>query len=311
VPSTIQVPGPQAGEILLRVAACGVNFVDTQWRAGKFAAQTSLPFVPGVEAAGTVVAVGPGVTRVRVGDRVAALMPRGAYAEYAVAPETRAMPLPPTWTEEQGAAFLMGFLTAYHALVTMGRLAAGERVLVHSAAGGVGTAAVQLARAWHATVLGTVSRPEKAELPRTLGCDHVIVSGGPGFADEVLRLTDGRGVDLALDAIGGEVFTETLRCLAPRGRLVGYGEASGVPGAITIRELQPKNLTVCGMASSALARDPRHTDAALAALLPLAEAGRIRTVVTARFPLEEAATAHALLASRRSVGKIVLLVSPR
>jgi NADPH2:quinone reductase len=310
-PSTVPIPAPQENELLLRVATCGVNFADTQWRSGKYAARARLPFIPGLEAAGMVERVGPGVTRFRPGDRVAALMGAGAYAEYAVAPESRTMHLPRAWTDEQGAAFLMVFLTAYHALVTIGKVTRGEWVLIHAASGGVGTAAIQLARAYGASVLGVVSRPEKAGLPQALGSAHVVIASGGGFADEVRRFTDGRGVDLVLDSIGGEVFTESLRCLAPQGRLVGFGDASGVPGTISIPDLQAGNLTVSGLASSILARDPRQTETALAALLPLAEAGQIRTNITTTLPLEQAAAAHALIASRRSAGKIVLLVSPR
>ena len=308
-PGTVTVPEPQAGEILLQTALCGVNFVDTQWRAGRFAAQATLPFVLGIEAAGTVLAAGSGVTRFRPGDRVAALMSSGGYAERVIAPEARAMPLPVGWTFEQGAAFLMAFLTAFHALVTLGRLSASEAVLIHAAAGGVGTAAVQLGKALGATVVGAVSRPEKVGLLTTLGIDHVVVTSGSGFADEVLHITGGRGIDLVVDSIGGTVFAESLRCLAGRGRLVGIGAASGTPGTVTIAQLQLKNLSVSGLASSVLARDPRMTEAALAVLLPLAQAGRLAPVISDRFPLADAARAHALLESRRSTGKILLSIA--
>jgi len=300
------MPRPSADECLVKVEAAGVNFADLQMCAGRYRS-VALPFIPGLEVAGVVAACGPAVTRFRAGDRIVALMGQGGYAEYATALEARAMFLPARWDAQQGAAFLMVFLTAYHALTTLGRLQAGESVLIHAAAGGVGSAAVQLAKAVGAVVLGTVSRPEKAERLRALSIDRVIDYSTGAFADDVLRATDDRGVDLVLDSVGGSVFRESLRCLAPRGRLVGFGAASGEPGQVLISDLQSKNLTVSGLGSTAMAREPGATKAALAALMPLVESERIAPVIGERFPLPEAAQAHALIASRRSVGKILLI----
>jgi len=215
------VPRPEAraGWVLIKNHAIGVNFADTRFRQGTYTVKPKLPDTPGMEVAGVIEAVGDGVTNLRPGMRVAAFTSR-AYAEYCVSPAFMAIPLPDSLSFVDGAAFLIQGLTAYHALHTMDTTGPGKSVLVHAAAGGVGLAAIQLAKAAGARVFGTVSSDAKAGLAKEAGADAVINYVKDKFADEVLRLTGDRGVDLILDAVGKPTFEEGLRCLAAFGHIV-------------------------------------------------------------------------------------------
>src|SRR6267378_8137179 len=236
------VPKPEVrlGGVVIKSHAIGVNFADTRFRQGTYTVKPKLPDIPGMEAAGVIEAIGEGVTNLRPGMRVAAFTSR-AYAEYCASPAFMAIPLPDSVSFVDGAAFLIQVLTAYHALHTVDSTGSGRSVLVHSAAGGVGLAAVQLAKAAGARVFGTVSSDAKAALAKEAGAEAIINYGTEKFADEVLRLTSDRGVDLILDAVGKPTFEEGLRCLAPFGHLVLYGRAGGPTDPLNVATLSAKS----------------------------------------------------------------------
>src|SRR5437867_1922998 len=243
----VDVPKPEvrSGGVLIKSHAIGVNFADTRFRQGLYTVPAKPPDTPGMEAAGVIEAVGEGVTHLRPGMRVAAFSSK-AYAEYCSSPAFMVVPLPDAVSFNDGAAFLIQVLTAYHLLHTVGSTGPGRTVLVHSAAGGVGLAAVQLAKAAGARVFGTVSSDDKVALAKSSGADAIIHYTRDKFADEVLRLTDGRGLDLILDAVGKPTFEEGLRCLAPFGHLILYGRAGGSPDPLNVSTLSAKSQRVSG-----------------------------------------------------------------
>ena len=300
-------PDVRAGMVLIKVHAIGVNFADTRFRQGTYVVKPKLPDTPGMEAAGVVEAVGEGVTDFRPGQRVTAFTVK-AYAEYCQAPASMVIPLPDAVDFVQGAAFPIQVLTAYHMLHTADAVGPGRTVLVHSAAGGVGLAAVQLAKVAGARVFGTVSSDAKAPLAQAHGADAVINYLTQKFADEVLRLTDGRGVDLILDAVGKPTFEEGLRCLAAFGHLILYGRAGGPTDPLNVATLSAKSQKVSGFMVPTVTRTfPEKTRESSARCFTLMREGKLRLHVGRTFPLADAADAHRHLESRRSTGKLVLL----
>jgi NADPH2:quinone reductase len=302
-------PVPGEGEVLVRVAAASVNFADAKLRVGAYHQGASPPTIPGLDVAGTVAAVGPGVAGIAVGDRVAAGLSGGGYAELVVAKQSLVWKLPESVSDEAGAAFPVAGITAWNVLALAGRLAPGESVLVHSAAGGVGSTAAQLARHLGAgLVIGTVGDRAKVAAALDAGCDEVIVREEDDFAARVNELTAGAGADVILDSVAGETLTQGLGCLAPFGRLVAYGISSGEPGQALSSDLHPVNRSVVGYSSGHYRRyRPDALRPAADAVLGLLAEGRLRLVVGHRFPLAEAAQAHALIESRASIGKILLV----
>jgi NADPH2:quinone reductase len=303
------VPKPQArpGGVLIKNHAIGVNFADTRFRQGTYVVKPKLPDTPGMEAAGVIEAVGEGVTDFRPGARVAAFTSR-AYAEYCVSPASMVIPLPESVSFVVGAAFPIQVLTAYHMLHTADATGPGRSVLVHAAAGGVGLAAVQLAKAAGARVFGTVSSDVKIELVRACGADTVINYTRDNFANEVLKATDGRGVDLILDAVGKPTFEDGLRCLAPFGHLILYGRAGGPTDPLNVATLSAKSQKVSGFMLPAVTRGfPEKTRESAERCFALMRAGQLRLHVDKTFPLAEAAAAHRYLESRQSMGKLVLM----
>jgi NADPH:quinone reductase len=300
-------PEPRAGWVLIKNHAIGVNFADTRFRQGTYTVKPKLPDIPGMEVAGVIEAVGDGVTNVRPGARVAAFTSR-AYAEYCVSPAFMAIPLPDSVSFVDGAAFLIQTLTAYHALHTMDTTGPGKTVLVHAAAGGVGLAAVQLAKAAGARVFGTVSSDAKAALAKEAGADAVINYAKEKFADEILRLTGDRGVDLILDAVGKPTFEEGLRCLAPFGNIVLYGRAGGAPDPLNLSVLSPKSQKVSALSLPTLTRNfPDKTLESAQRCYALMREGRLKLYISRTYPLAQAAEAHRHLESRESTGKLILL----
>jgi NADPH2:quinone reductase len=300
-------PDVRQGMVLIKVHAIGVNFADTRFRQGTYVVKPKLPDTPGMEAAGVVEAVGDGVTDLGPGTRVTAFTVK-SYAEYCQAPASMIIPLPASVSFVDGAAFPIQVLTAYHMLHTADSIGPGRTVLVHSAAGGVGLAAVQLARAAGARVLGTVSSDAKAALVLEHGADAVINYATGKFADEALRLTDGRGVDLILDAVGKPTFEEGLRCLAPLGHLILYGRAGGPTDPLDVARLSPKSQKVSGFMVPTITRNfPDKTRASAAHCFDLMREGRLRLHIGQTFPLAQAAEAHRYLESRQSTGKLILL----
>ncbi|MBI3988582.1 MAG: NADPH:quinone oxidoreductase family protein [candidate division NC10 bacterium] len=300
-------PTPEPGEVLVQVRAAGVNFADALARRGLYPTLTPPPFIPGIEVAGTVVAVGAGVEGIEVGQRVMGFAPKAGYAELAVMPAAGAMPVPERINFEEAAAFPIVFLTAYHALKTFGRLQEGEAVLIHAAGGGVGTAAVQLAKIWGGRVFATAGSDGKLSKVRTLGADIVHNYRTGDFLDAVRRWTGGRGVDVVLESVGGEVFEKSLRALAPDGRLVVVGLSSGVQPQLHLGLVIMNRLSVIGMhLGSMTVKRPDLVGTSARELIGLLAQGMIKPVVGHVFPLKEAAEAHRLLEGRGSYGKLVL-----
>ena len=303
------VPKPEVrpGMALNKVEAIGVNFADTRFRQGTYVVKPKLPDIPGMEAAGVVEAVGDGVTGIVPGMRVAAFTVK-SYAEYCQAPASMVIPLPDFVSFTDGAAFPIQVMTAYHMLHTADSIGPGRTVLVHSAAGGVGIVAVQLAKVAGARVLGTVSSDAKADLVRAHGADAVINYVSHTFADEVLKLTQDRGVDLILDAVGKPTFEEGLRCLAPFGHLILYGRAGGPTDPLNVATLSAKSQKVSGFMVPTVTRNfPEATRDSAERCFALMREGRLKLHIGRTFPLAEAADAHRFLESRASTGKLVLL----
>jgi len=300
-------PDPRPGMVLIRTHAIGVNFADTRFRQGTYAVKPKLPDTPGLEAAGVIEAIGDGVTGLAPGARVTAFTARG-YAEYCLAPRDMVIPLPDAVSFVDGAAFPIQVLTAYHLLHTTGSTGPGRSLLVHSAAGGVGLAAVQLAKVAGARVLATVSTEAKAALAKAHGADTVINYATQNFADEVLRLTGDRGVDLILDAVGKPTFEDGLRCLAPLGHLILYGRAGGPTDPLNVATLSPKSITLSGFMLPTVTRGfPDKTRESAERCFTLMREGRLKLHIGRTFPLAHAPEAHRLMESRQTVGKLILL----
>lgn len=300
-------PDVRPGMVLIKVHAIGVNFADTRFRQGTYVAKPKLPDTPGMEASGVIEAVGEGVTDLRPGARVAAFTVK-SYAEYCQAPASMVVPLPDVVSWEIGAAFPIQVLTAYHMLHTVDSTGPGKSVVVHSAAGGVGLAAVQLAKVAGARVFGTVSSDAKKSLVTQAGADAVINYETEKFADEVLRLTDGRGVDLILDAVGKPTFEDGLRCLAPLGHLILYGRAGGPTDPLNVATLSAKSVKVSGFMVPTITRGfPEKTRESSERCFTLMREGKLTLHIGRTFPLAAAADAHRYLESRQSTGKLILL----
>ncbi len=301
-----EVPAPEAraGEALVRVKAAGVNYADIMQREGLYPGGPTPPFAVGFEVAGVVEAAGPGVAQWKPGDEVMGFC-QGGYSEYAVLQEHQLMPKPEQLSFHQAAAIPCQYLTAYHALVTLGRLNEGQTALIHAAAGGLGTLLVQVARNRGATVIGTASTDAKCALVRELGCPHAINYAAQDFAEAVEEITSGAGCDLIIESVGGEVFEKSLGCLKSRGTLVVLGIASKEPGVVNPVQLLAGNLTVAGFHLMDYTADRAAMADALRDLHAWLLDGRLTVVAKHAFALEEAAAAQQFIADRKSVGKVV------
>jgi NADPH2:quinone reductase len=299
----VHSPTPGAGEVKVALRACGVSFVDVLQIAGQYQVKRTLPFIPGSEAAGIVVQTGPGVEALQPGDPV--LVPAG-FAEEAVVAAPQVLPLPATVSFEAGAAFRSSYTTAYYAL-QRGRLQAGEVLLVHGAAGGVGLATVDMGKLLGATVIATASTAEKLAVCKHMGADHVI-NYTQGFREQVLELTGGRGADVIFDPVGGDVFETSMRCVAPFGRILIVGFTSGRAALAKTNHLLIKDAEVIGFTIGGLNRhNPAWAQQNLTILLGWLAAGRIHPYVSHRLPLAQAAEALKLITSRQVMGKAVLV----
>ena len=303
-----EVPKPdvEPGKVLIRNRAIGVNHADVLMRQGTYLSKSNFPDTPGLEAAGVIEAIGAGVDHLQTGMRVAALGSK-TYAEYSVVDAAQAIPLPATMSFEKGAALPIQVLSAYHLLHTAHHTKPGQVVLIHSAAGGVGNTAVQMAKAAGARVIGTVSEEGKAAAAKQAGADLVINYTTQDFAEEALQFTKGRGVDLILDAVGKPTVEGDLRCLAPLGHLVVYGRAGGLPDPIDPMRLLAKSLTVSGFLIYTINAMPEQTLDGIVRSFHLLNEGKVSIRIGKTFPLERAAEAHRLLESRQSTGKLVLI----
>jgi NADPH:quinone reductase len=304
----VETPTPGQGEVLIKIAAAGVNYADLAQRRGAYLTRTRTPMTMGFEAAGTIAALGPGTSAPPVGTRVIAFV-EGGYAEYAIASASNIIPIPENLDFTHAAAFAVQGLTAYQTLRESGRLQPGESVLVQAAAGGVGTLAVQLARLMGAgKVIGTASSEQKLELVRSLGADAAINYTQDDWVEQVKKATGGRGVDVVLEVVGGDVANQALQCLAPFGRLVIIGAASGERAQFSAVQLMYKNLSVVGYWLTAWMSRPDRIAAAALELMQYLANGKLQIIVGQTYPLAEAAQAHRAIAERRTTGKVVLLV---
>lgn len=318
-------PCPGPGQVLVDVRAVGVNFADVVARLGQYRDAPPLPLVPGYEVSGTVAATGKGVAEApgtTVGDRVLAATRFGGYATRVVVPAAQVWPLPEELSFEEGASLFVNYLTAYLALFTAGGLRQGGRVLVHSAAGGVGLAAVQLARTVQAEVYASAS-PDKHGFLREAGTAGLFDSRASRYADTVLSLTAGRRLDLVLDPRGGRSLREARRCLAPLGRIVAYGISSAwgsgpaLPALLRLLATTPcfhpfslmnANQGIHGLNLARLWGETERLREIMARIMELVRAGSVRPVIARVFPFEEAAEAHRYLQERRNIGKVLLAV---
>ena len=299
-------PEPRPGEALVRIEAAGVNFIDVYFRMGAYKA-ASFPMTLGQEGAGTVEAVGAGVSTVKPGDRVASVHLAGSYAEYATAAADRLVPVPPRVTASQAAAAMLQGMTAEYLADSTYSLAAGHVCLVHAAAGGVGQLLCQIAKMRGATVIGTAGGPGHVRIARNAGADHAIDYQTQDFEAEVKRITDGKGVNVVYDSVGKTTFEKSLNSLARRGFLVLFGQSSGAVGPVDPQVLNQKG-------SLYLTRPSLfHYVATAEELLDRAErvlswvaSGRLRLTIDRELPLDQAAEAHRALEGRKTAGKVLL-----
>ncbi|HET9985687.1 MAG TPA: quinone oxidoreductase [Longimicrobiales bacterium] len=305
----IPVPQPGPGQALVRVEVAGVNFIDVYKRIGLY--QVPLPATLGEEGAGVVAAVGPDVDEVHVGDRVAWASVAGSYAEYTVAPAWRLVPVPDAVPADRAAAVMLQGMTAHYLATSTFPLEPGHRALVHAAAGGVGLLLVQIAKRRGAVVIGTAGTPDKAELARQAGADHMIVYTRQDFGAEVRRLTGGAGVNVVYDSVGRATFLPGLDLLQRRGTMVLFGQSSGPVGPIDPQLLNRKGSLFLTRPSLVHYTATREELLARARdVLGWVADGSLRVRIDRELPLEQAADAHRALESRATAGKVLLRVAP-
>jgi NADPH2:quinone reductase len=308
VPATRPVPQAHAGELLIKVSATGVNRPDLAQRAGTYPPPPGASDLPGLEAAGTVAALGDGVTGWKIGDPVCALTPGGSYAEYCTAPAPQCLPPPNGFDMLQAAALPENYFTVWHNLFERGRLASGESVLIHGGASGIGTTAIQLAKAFGARVFTTVRNTQKAEAVTRLGADHAILYKDNDWAAEVKKLGD--KVDVVLDMVAGDYLPKNLSLLKPDGRCVVIALLGGAKAEVNAALVMVNRLTLTGstLRPQSIASKGRMAQGLRDRVWPLLEAGTIRPVIYKTFPLKDAASAHAELERADHVGKVMLTV---
>jgi NADPH2:quinone reductase len=309
-----QVPSraPRPGEVRVRLHAIGVNFPDLLIVQNLYQYKPPLPFTPGVEAAGVVAEIGPGVPGLDIGDPVIARMRTGAYAEEVLVPADALVRLPEGLSFAEGACLLVSNLTAMNALVQSGRLVPGEVLLVHGAGGGVGLAAVEIGKRLGAHVIATASSDAKLAIAKARGADHAINYLETSFVDQVKHLTAGKGADVIYDPVGGDVFTQSLRCIAWAGRLLVVGFASGTIPQVAVNRILLKGCAVIGVRAGEAARhDPEVGRKNLADILALVAAGALKPHISHIVPLERYADAMRLLAERKAIGRVVLAATPQ
>jgi len=299
-------PTPKAGEATVKVDAAGINYIDVYQRSGQY--KLALPLTLGLEAGGTVTAVGPNVSEVKVGDKVAYTGVPGAYAQYAAVPAARLVVLPQGISTRQGAAAMLQGLTAHYLACSTYPLKSGDTCLVHAAAGGVGLLLCQIAKMRGARVIGTVSTEDKAKLAREAGASDVILYTKQDFEAEVKRLTDGKGLQVVYDSVGQTTFDKGFNCLAPRGMMALYGQSSGPIGPFDLQVLNAKGSLFVTRPSL------NHHIITRAELLQRSEEllgwirdGKLKLRTEYEFPLKDAADAHRALEARKTTGKVLLI----
>lgn len=303
----VPLPQPGTGQVLVQVESAAVNFLDTLMIQGLYQVKPPLPFSPGVEVAGRIVETGGG-SRFRIGERVAAIVGWGGYAEYALVEDIDAVPIPDAMSVVEGSAFSIVYPTAYTALQHSARMRSGETVLVHAGAGGVGLAAIQLAKAWGAKVIATAGGPEKTTICREHGANFAIDYLEGDWVGQVKEITSGRGADIICDPVGGEVTEKSLKCLAWCGRLLIIGFAAGSIPSIPANRLLLKSASALGVVwGERRLREPELGRSTFSALFSMYRDGAIKPVISRQYPLAEARQALLDLAERRTHGKIVLI----
>jgi NADPH2:quinone reductase len=303
----VERPEPGEDEVLIEVRSAGVNYADTMRRRDQYVESQDLPFTPGSEVAGILAEVGSGVDEVSVGDRVVTLLGTGGYAEYAVAPAQSLIPLPEDLDFDRAAAIPLQGLTAYHCIKTSGALKEGESVLVHAAAGGVGTLSVQTAKLLGAgTVIATASSEEKLDLARSLGADALINYTEEGWPERVREATDGKGADIILEMVGADFPEKNLKCLNVFGRMVVFGAASRERGTILPVALMQRCQTVVGFYLPQIMRRPDLFVPSLKEVLAWISSGDLKLTICDTYPLKQAAQAHSELEGRTTTGKLLL-----
>jgi NADPH2:quinone reductase len=301
----VPAPRPRPNQVLIKVESSGVNYADVIRRQGNYPGP-DLPSTLGLEAAGTIEELGENVTGLTVGQRVMAMGPQG-NAEYVAVNASFVFPYPETLDPVQAGGMPIVFLTAYHLLKTRGQVQPGDTVLIQAGASGVGTIATQLAKAWGARVITTASTQDKLDLSRSLGADVTINYTAQDFEAEVQRLTEGKGVELVLECVGGPVLEKSLRCVASYGRLISYGNASGTPANLPSAEITSLNRTVIGFSMGRSPIGKLDHKSAMSELLPLISSGQVRLVVDQVLPMREVAKAHQHLTNRGTRGKVILI----
>jgi NADPH2:quinone reductase len=305
---SVPVPEPGPGQVRIAVAAAGLNFADTLMIAGKYQERPDFPFVPGLEAAGEVDAVGAGVIGVKEGDRVMAILGHGAFAERALAPAEAVFHIPKTMDSATAASFPVAYGTSHVALRHRAGLKSGETLVVHGAAGGVGLTAVQIGKILGATVIGTARGPEKLDIAKANGAEHLVDYGSEDVRARILEITEKRGADVIYDPIGGDIFDASIRCIAWEGRILTIGYASGRIPSVAANLLLVKNAAVVGCYWGAyLKRDPAVIRKSFEELLGWYGDGLLAPHISGTFQLEEAPDALETLLQRRSTGKVVLV----
>jgi putative PIG3 family NAD(P)H quinone oxidoreductase len=301
-------PKPEPGQLLVKVAAAGVNRPDVAQRAGSYPPPAGHSPLPGLEVAGEVVEAGAGATRWKVGDKVCALVNGGGYAEYCIAEETSALPVPPGFDMVRAAALPETFFTVWNNVFDRGRLAPGEWFMVHGGSSGIGTTAIQLASAFGARVIATAGSAEKCQACLDLGADRAVNYKTEDFVTTAKEATGGKGVDVILDMVGGDYTDKNIVMAAEDGRIVQIATLGGVEAKVNLARLMMKRLTLTG---STLRPRTREVKAGFARALeervwPLLATGKVKVVIDSTFPLAEAAAAHRRLETSQHVGKIVL-----
>lgn len=310
VPTTRPVPAPGVGEVLIKVAAAGVNRPDVMQRQGKYPPPPGASDIPGLEIAGSIVATGEGVTEWNIGDQVCALVAGGGYAEYCVAPAPQCLPVPYGLSLTQAAAIPETYFTVWDNLFTRGKLSAGESVLIHGGSSGIGTTAIQLAVANGATVIVTAGSAEKCAACEELGAIRAINYRDEDFVEIVKEVTGGKGVNVILDMVGGDYVGRNLNALAHGGRLVQIAIQKGTKAEIAVHLIMMKQLTFTGstLRARAVAQKAPIARELRDKVWPLLESGKVKPLIFAEFSLSDASKAHALMDTSAHIGKIVLTV---
>ena len=299
------VPEPRPHQVLIKVESAGVNYADIMRRKGGYPGP-DLPSTLGLEAAGTIEKLGADVANLTVGQRVMAMGPQG-NAEYVAVNANLVFPYPETTDPVQAGGMPIVFLTAYHLLKTRGQMQSGDTVLIQAGASGVGTVATQLAKAWGARVITTASNQDKLDLSKSLGADITINYTNDDFESKIQEITDGKGVQLVLECVGGPVLEKSVRCVAAYGRLVSYGNASGTPANIPSGDFTSANRTIIGFSMGRSPVGSLDHKSAMAELFPMITSGEVRLIVDQILPMSEAAKAHQHLSNRGSKGKVILV----